>query len=93
MVVYGMVHLSGTDRAQLLLLPEAVDDYIGPHSPERFASSPIFMNALLSSRRMGSYGLECTLSQGASFRFRAPAPFHFEIRNFCPPIMDKKSAR
>ncbi|MCM2477761.1 IS5/IS1182 family transposase, partial [Rhizobium sp. CG5] len=27
---------SGTDRAQLLLLPEAVDDYVGPDNPVRF---------------------------------------------------------
>jgi len=25
-----MTHLSGHDRSQLLLLPEAVDDYVGP---------------------------------------------------------------
>lgn len=31
-----MAHLSGTDRAQLLLLPEAVDDYVGPENPVRF---------------------------------------------------------
>jgi len=28
-----MAHLSGTDRSQLLLLPEAVDDYVGPDNP------------------------------------------------------------
>ncbi len=31
-----MAHLSGTDRAQLLLLPEALDDYVGPENPVRF---------------------------------------------------------
>lgn len=31
-----MVHLSGTDRSQLLLLPEAVDGYVGPDNPVRF---------------------------------------------------------
>ncbi|WP_312809635.1 transposase, partial [Agrobacterium cavarae] len=31
-----MAHLSGTDRTQLLLLPEAVDDYVGPDNPVRF---------------------------------------------------------
>jgi hypothetical protein len=31
-----MAHLSGTNRAQLLLLPEAVDDYVGPDNPVRF---------------------------------------------------------
>ncbi len=31
-----MAHLSGTDRSQLLLLPEAIDDYVGPNNPVRF---------------------------------------------------------
>lgn len=31
-----MVHLSGKDRGQLLLLPEAADDYVGPDNPVRF---------------------------------------------------------
>ena len=31
-----MAHLSVTDRSQLLLLPEAIDDYIGPSNPVRF---------------------------------------------------------
>src|SRR3954465_11591248 len=31
-----MAPLSGLDRSQLLLLPEAVDDYVGPDNPVRF---------------------------------------------------------
>lgn len=31
-----MAHLSGTERAQLLLLPEALDDHVGPDNPVRF---------------------------------------------------------
>lgn len=31
-----MAHLSGTDRSQLLLLPEVVDDYVGHDNPVRF---------------------------------------------------------
>src|SRR5438270_643805 len=31
-----MTHLSGHDRSQLVLLPEAVDDYVGPDNPVRF---------------------------------------------------------
>ena len=34
-----MAHLSGTDRSQLLLLPEAVDDYVGPDNPVRFMAA------------------------------------------------------
>jgi transposase len=30
-----MAHLSGSDRSQLLLLPEAVDDYVGSDNPVR----------------------------------------------------------
>ncbi len=31
-----MTHLPGIDRSQVLLLPEAVDDYVGPDNPVRF---------------------------------------------------------
>src|SRR6201987_677573 len=31
-----MTHLSGHGRSQLLLLPEVVDDYVGPDNPVRF---------------------------------------------------------
>jgi transposase len=36
-----MAHLSGTDRSQLLLLPEAVDDYVGPDNPVRFIEAVV----------------------------------------------------
>jgi transposase len=36
MVEFGMAHLSGIDRSQMLLLPEAVEDYVGPDNPVRF---------------------------------------------------------
>ena len=32
----GMTHIPGHDRSQLLLLPEAVDDYVGADNPVRF---------------------------------------------------------
>jgi transposase len=31
-----MAHITGTDRSQLLLLPERVEDYVGPDDPVRF---------------------------------------------------------
>jgi transposase len=31
-----MTHITGHDRSQTLLLPEAVDDYVGPDNPVRF---------------------------------------------------------
>lgn len=36
MISFPMAHLPGIDRSQLLLLPEAVDDYVGPDNPVRF---------------------------------------------------------
>src|SRR3974390_3522178 len=36
MVKFGMTYIAGHDRSQLLLLPEAVDDYVGPDNPVRF---------------------------------------------------------
>lgn len=32
----SMAHISGTNRTQMLLLPEAVEDYVGPDNPVRF---------------------------------------------------------
>jgi hypothetical protein len=31
-----MTHLVGLDRWQTLLLPESLDDYVGPENPVRF---------------------------------------------------------
>jgi hypothetical protein len=31
-----MTHLSGFERSQLLLLPEAIDDYVAADNPVRF---------------------------------------------------------
>src|SRR3954462_5436388 len=31
-----MAHIPGYDRSQMLLLPETVDDYVGPDNPVRF---------------------------------------------------------
>jgi hypothetical protein len=31
-----MTHISGHDRSQIFLLPEAVDDYVGVDNPVRF---------------------------------------------------------
>ncbi len=36
MVFSRMAHISGSERSQLLLLPEAVDDYVGADNPVRF---------------------------------------------------------
>src|SRR3978361_1756783 len=31
-----MMHIAGQDRSQMLLLPESLDDYVGPENPVRF---------------------------------------------------------
>jgi hypothetical protein len=31
-----MAHIAGHDRSQILLLPESLDDYVGPANPVRF---------------------------------------------------------
>ena len=36
LVKWVMAHITGEDRSQLLLLPDAVDDYVGPDNPVRF---------------------------------------------------------
>ena len=40
----GMPHLTGHDRSQTLLLPEALDDYAGPDNPVRFID--VFVDGL-----------------------------------------------
>ena len=35
-VQFGMTYITGHDRSQLLLLPEAVDDYVGSDNPVGF---------------------------------------------------------
>ena len=35
-VEFGMMYITGHDRSQLLLLPEAVDDYVSSDKPVRF---------------------------------------------------------
>src|SRR5215472_5841382 len=35
-IEFGMTYITGHDRSQLLLLPEAVDDYVGADNPVRF---------------------------------------------------------
>src|SRR5690242_3306700 len=64
-------------------------------SPDRFASSPIFMAVLVSSRRGPPYGLERALSQGpkkASRRARARvlgAELIRQFRQILPEHIDR----
>jgi len=47
-----MAHISGEDRSQLLLLPDAVDDYVGQDSPVRF------IDAFVDSLELEAAGVE-----------------------------------
>jgi hypothetical protein len=44
-----MAHISGFERRQLLLLPEAVDDYVGSDNPVRFID--VFASLVTTSVR------------------------------------------
>ena len=47
-----MAHITGTDRAQALLLPDTVDDYVGPDNPVRF------IDAFVDSLDLAGAGFE-----------------------------------
>ena len=47
-----MTHITGHDRSQILLLPEAVDDYVGADNPVRFIDA--FVDELDLGRRGSS---------------------------------------
>ena len=47
-----MAHITGTDRAQVLLLPDTVDDYMGPDNPVRF------IDAFVDSLDLAGAGFE-----------------------------------
>ena len=47
-----MAHITGTDRAQVLLLPDTVDDYVGPDNPARF------IDAFVDSLDLAGAGFE-----------------------------------
>ena len=47
-----MAHITGTDRAQVLLLPDTVDDYVDPDNPVRF------IDAFVDSLDLAGAGFE-----------------------------------
>ena len=48
----GHAQITGTDRAQVLLLPDTVDDYVGPDNPVRF------IDAFVDSLALAGAGFE-----------------------------------
>ena len=57
-----MTHISGFERSQILLLPEAADDYVGADNPVRF------IDAFVDELDLAAAGLS------ASSRNRRAAP-------------------
>jgi transposase len=50
-----MTHISGFERSQLLLLPEAIDDYVAADNPVRFIDA--FLDGLdLTAAGLGGRG-------------------------------------
>ncbi len=54
-----MAHMSGFERDQLLLLPEAVDDYVGSDNPVRF------IDAFVDGLDVSGLGFGRTVPAGA----------------------------
>jgi hypothetical protein len=75
-----MAHISGFERSQILLLPEAVDDYVGADNPVRFIDAFVdeldlaaagFVRAGAKATGRPGYaqillGPYCLLNEGAS---------------------------
>ena len=51
-IEWDMAHITGTDRAQVLLLPDTVDDYVDPDNPVRF------IDAFVDSLDLAGAGFE-----------------------------------
>ncbi|MGH8163152.1 MAG: IS1182 family transposase, partial [Rhodanobacteraceae bacterium] len=52
-----MSHIAGHDRSQTLLLPEAVDDYVGPDNPVRF------IDAFIEGLDLAAAGFACVTAK------------------------------
>lgn len=54
MLYFAMTHLSGRDRSQLLPLPKAADDYVGPDNTVRFIEAVVDEGGFEKSNGNGS---------------------------------------
>jgi hypothetical protein len=77
-----MTHLSGHDRSQLLLLPEAVDDYVGPDNP--CASSMLLLSQLLDTGV--AFDENYLVTSGAIITYRKATNWVRSIRERRHPI-------
>ena len=62
-----MTHIAGHDRSQLLLLPEAVDDYVGADNPVRF------IEAFVDELNLAALGFVGTVPKATGRPGYAPA--------------------
>ncbi len=67
-----MTHIAGFERSQLLLLPEAIDDYVGADNPVRFIDAVVDG---LDLKAAGFWRVEAK----ATDRFRAFREAHGEV--------------
>src|SRR3954463_15798812 len=63
----GMAHIPGHDRSQLLLLPEAIDDYIDADNPVRF------IEAFVAGLDLAALGFVGTVPKATGCPGYAPA--------------------
>ena len=63
-----MAHITGTDRTQVLLLPDTVDDYVGPDNPVRF------IDAFVDSLALAGAGFERAEPKETGRPPRSPLP-------------------
>src|SRR5918997_5028043 len=62
-----MAHITGHDRSQTLLLPEALDDYVGPDNPVRF------IDAFIDGLDLGAAGFVRSKAKATGRPGYAPA--------------------
>src|ERR1700689_2261043 len=62
-----MTHITGHDRSQTLLLPESLDDYVGPENPVRF------IEAFVEGLDLAATGVARVTSKGPGRPCFAPA--------------------
>src|SRR5450755_403642 len=62
-----MTHISGFERSQILLLPEAVDDYVGADNPVRF------IDAFVDELDLAAAGFACVTRKATGRPGYAPA--------------------
>jgi hypothetical protein len=69
--MFAMAHLSVTDRAQLLLLPEAINDYVGPDALLPASSSSAHFSCDRRLRIADTTSVSGPGSAGTDFRLHA----------------------